>query len=49
MDEILNQLLTMVWAILLGVGGMMAYYFGSNYLIDRVFADEPPSFSVADF
>lgn len=45
MEQIVNALV----AIVLGVSGMLAYYFGANLLIDRIFADDPPSFSVADF
>jgi alpha-glucoside transport system permease protein len=45
----MEQLTSGILAILLGVGGMALYYFGANFILDRVFADQPPSFSVADF
>lgn len=34
------QITTMVLAIIFGVGGMLLYFFGSNWLIDRLLPDE---------
>ena len=45
MEELVSALI----AIILGVGGMTVYFFGANFIVDRVFADHPPSFSAADF
>lgn len=45
----MEQFLSGLLAIILGVGGIALYYFGANFIIDRVFADQPPSFSAADF
>ena len=35
MEQVLNAIL----AILLGVGGLLAYFFGTNYLLDTAYAD----------
>ncbi|MBZ0302771.1 MAG: sugar ABC transporter permease [Anaerolineae bacterium] len=36
----MQQILTTVVAILVGVGGMLLYFYGSNLIIDRAFADK---------
>ncbi|MCA9910288.1 MAG: sugar ABC transporter permease, partial [Anaerolineae bacterium] len=36
----MQQILSGVYAILIGVGAMVLFYYGSNWVLDRVFADE---------
>jgi alpha-glucoside transport system permease protein len=36
----MQQIVTTIIAILLGVGGMLLYFYGSNWLIDRFLADQ---------
>lgn len=36
----MQQILSGVYAILIGVGAMVVFYYGSNWVLDKVFADE---------
>jgi alpha-glucoside transport system permease protein len=45
----MEQLLSGLLAIVVGVIAVAVYFYGANFVIDRVFADHPPIFSAADF